>query len=394
MLTLSLYSADTLYLCYCIDKAHSRVPRAEVRVAFESPDSSSGGFGIGAGLPASVVLPMHRQHVPGAGGGVGVPVPMPIRPSPGGRPETIVPRSPLDAGVGVGVGRRTLFDARGDSGSGGSSGSTDEGVGAGRAYRAPPLHQPQRHQRRERPQARAAYEEDSGDDDVPARGPVRHGEYDAGRGRGREHEEEEEDALDPFNSSALADAHAAPDFAFATVVPPRSSNSGAGTSPPARSGFGFVGGHRRGLSGGAGSGGGGGAAQRMLSSTQELNMKSQFLMNMRAFGAESEASASGMGASTASAASAASAAYGVEASRVGAESHVDVRADVGPGVNVGAGSTVGQAAGANVSASGYEGYMAESGVAPTPPPPPAAEEGDARSEGEESMLGPGSGFFN
>ena len=119
-------------------------------------------------------------------------------------------------------------------------------------------------------------------------------------------------------------------------------------------------------------------------------MKSQFLMNMRAFGAESEASASGMGAS---AASAASAAYGVETSRVAAESHMDVRADVGAGVNVGAGSTVGQAAGANVSASGYEGYMAESGVAHTPPPPPAAE-GDARSEGEESMLGPGSGFFN
>ncbi len=195
---------------------------------------------------------MHRQHVPGAGGGAGMPVPMPIRPSPGGRPETIVPRSPLGAGVGAGVGRRTLFDARGDSGSGGSSGSMDEGVGAGRAYRAPPLHQPQRHSRRERPQARAAYEEDSGDEDVRARGLIRHGEYDAGHGRGREHEEEEEeDVLDPFNSSALADAHAAPDFAFATVVPPRSSNSGAGTTPPARSGFGFVGsGHRRGLSGG------------------------------------------------------------------------------------------------------------------------------------------------
>ncbi|KAF9476520.1 hypothetical protein BDN70DRAFT_166613 [Pholiota conissans] len=412
-----LHSADTLYLCYCIDKAAGERHREEVFIAFEydgSANASEPGFGLGAGLPGSVVLPMHRQS--GSGGRVAGSV---MQHSRRGGPETIVPRSPLGgslvggvagaAGGRKGKGRRkeTIFDALEEDEDTDTGGRTMKGRGGRHAHSQ--HHQQQKHQTKQgyHPQQSAALktplasyldsENESIDEHRDERTPTGSQPI-GGIARGRpspshvpKDDEEDDDEMNPFRRSTIDDEEMGQqpqqqrERAWLGQDGHRRSSSGAGavaataaypfattssgtsplsTSPPGagvgKVGFGFVAphGHRRspsgasvlpGLVGATGAGlinVGASAGQprpgeRMLSSTQELNMKSQFLMNMRAFGTESQASAASSG--------------------VGSE-------------------------GERGEASVMESRMSAGQV--------HGQGGGEKEEGEESMLGPGSGFFN
>ena len=93
--------------------------------------------------------------------------------------------------------------------------------------------------------------------------------------------EEEDEDMDPFKRSIVVDEEAVLEGAGTRRIVGFEHRHQPSTSP-ASLGLGF--GHRRSASAGAPQ-----QAQRMMTSTQELNMKSQFLMNMR-YGAESQAS--------------------------------------------------------------------------------------------------------
>jgi len=176
------------------------------------------------------------------------------------QPETIVPRSPL-------------FDV-------GDEDSDSEAAAAG-GRKAPPS-SVFRHQQRGITQSQfktaplSPYLPDSeGDSDerTPVAGPSSRAPPPPSPPTNKEDED-----MDPFKRSIVVDEEAVLE--------------GAGTrrivgfehrhQPSASLGLGF--GHRRSASAGAPQ-----QAQRMMTSTQELNMKSQFLMNMR-YGAESQAS--------------------------------------------------------------------------------------------------------
>lgn len=424
-------SADTLYLCYCIDKAQGKRPRDEVLLAFEYDGTADGEPAALGALPGSVVLPMHRQHVPGAHAGPSGhyaastpprenrhgtrPMPIPIH------PETIVPRSPLDAqGSMRAAGRReTLFDAgaevEGYDMSGDEENARRNGWQDRRRHQQSQgqqqLQQGARHGKTaQRAQGHHGYEESEDSVGGEGRTPT------ARRPHGQGHEsveEEDDDEMNPFRQSAHGETFDLPSHragASAGMFPIHQTLAGTSTSPRAAS-FGFVAAaHAFNVRGGvpaspARLNSTGNAhthmpmpthpqqPQRMLSSTQELNMKSQFLMNMRAFGAESEASAAGSAAHLeASGTSTASTASAVP---LGASSVAPLdrsEAEAGAGAHVGA------------SASGYEEYMEESGVGGGERHEHAGdqahEHGDdqehpgEKSDGEESMLGPGSGFFN
>ncbi|KAF8176016.1 hypothetical protein BJ912DRAFT_1146942 [Pholiota molesta] len=293
--------ADTLYLCYCIDKAAGERHREEVFIAFEYDAAAEPAFGIGAGLPGSVVLPMHRQqHGASGGGGAGYSISSNSNNNNSsaravgqrrrygrgrGRGGPGDDRTALAARGGSRTRRRgakeTLFDALAEAQAGGPA-----------TRRAPP-------QALKVPLASYLDSEneslDGGDERTPVHAPP------LPAAAAPQDAEDEDDEMNPFRRSALDDDEeaeavvrhpipiggrtggraaggGAPVYAFA------GSPGGAGGGSPAsaaRAGFGFVGGggHRRAASGA-------GAV------VVELNMKSQFLMNMRAFGAESEASAS------------------------------------------------------------------------------------------------------
>jgi hypothetical protein len=286
-LILFISRADTLYLCYCIDKVSGDKRREEVFIAFEY-DSASAPTG-----------------------------------HPSRQPETPVARPP----VPISSRRKdeeTLFDV--------------EELGNQRKGGSRPLPTPQQSQRGPRttplsPYLDAEYEEMS---TTPT-----------ARGKGRKEsikpakisEEEEEEDLDPFRRSMIDDEEA--QIRMATRVNPVGMKSPTAVVPglghvarPSLVGIGLADqglaqhlpGHQRASSGGGG-------PKRMLSSTQELNMKSQFLMNMRP--------------------------YGVEESQ---GSEMEMNASIGRESNL-AGSRGGKG------------------------------EEDSLSEGEESQLGPGSDFF-
>ena len=119
-------------------------------------------------------------------------------------------------------------------------------------------------------------------------------------------EEEEEEDLDPFRRSLVDDEEAQVAVATRVGVGLNNNNNNMNKTGPVSGhvarpslvnvglGLGHGHGHRKMGSGGGGGGGGGtvvamGTAagqMRMMTSTQELNMKSQFLMNMRPCGVE------------------------------------------------------------------------------------------------------------
>ncbi len=166
---------------------------------------------------------------------------------------------------------------------------------------------------------------------------------------------EEEEDLDPFRRSLVDDEEA--QVAVATRVGVGVNNTGVNlpvSGHVARPslvnvGLGLGHGHRKSSSGGGtamatGTGGVGkgvGGQARMMTSTQELNMKSQFLMNMRP--------------------------YGVQDSQASEMESMSASARVGSSGLVGSGSGSGM-----VKDDRNE---------------------DSLSEGEESQLGPGSDFF-
>ena len=212
--------ADTLYLCYCIDKASGERRREEVFVAFEYDGT--------------------RKHAR--------------------QPETIIPRSPL-------------FDADSDS--------EDAADGGRKAAAAPSTIL--RHQQRGIAQSQfktaplSPYLPDSeGDSDerTPIAGP-------SSRVPPPLPANQDEEDMDPFKRSIVVDEEAVLEGSGTRRVVGFGHRHQASTSPGSL-GLGF--GHRR-----SASAGGQQQAQRMMTSTQELNMKSQFLMNMR-YGAESQAS--------------------------------------------------------------------------------------------------------
>lgn len=176
------------------------------------------------------------------------------------QPETIIPRSPL-------------FDVDSDS---------EDAAAAGGRKAAPSTIL--RHQQRGIAQSQfktaplSPYLPDSeGDSDerTPVAGP-------SSRAPPKDAPPKDEDEdMDPFKRSIVVDEEAVLEGSGTRRAVGFGHRHQASTSPGSL-GLGF--GHRR-----SASAGGPQQAQRMMTSTQELNMKSQFLMNMR-YGAESQAS--------------------------------------------------------------------------------------------------------
>jgi hypothetical protein len=218
-----LLRADTLYLCYCIDKASGDKRREEVFVAFEYDSTQTGTPG---GPQSRPTLSSRRKN------------------------------------------EETEFDAE----------EVEVGVGQRRGA-SKPLPTPQQSHRGQRttplsPYLDTEYEEMSTT-------PTAKGKGKKEAVKSAKIPEEEED-LDPFRRSVIDDEEAqiktaARVNAVATVV-------GHGhVARPSLVGIGLaeqrhLPSHRRTSSGGA--------QKRMMTSTQELNMKSQFLMNMRPYGVE------------------------------------------------------------------------------------------------------------
>lgn len=205
----AMFRADTLYLCYCIDKASGVKRREEVFIVFEYDSSPTS---IPAGLQS--------------------------------RPTAPVPSSRRKN-------QETLFDAE----------SEEEGIH--RIAHSRPLPTPQQTQRGQRTTPLSAYLDEEMSTTPTA------------KGKGRKEPvmpvkiPEEEEDLDPFRRSIVDDEEA--QIKMATRVNP------VGMRTPGIAGTGL---------GQAGRPSGGVAPKRMLTSTQELNMKSQFLMNMRPYGVE------------------------------------------------------------------------------------------------------------
>ena len=181
------------------------------------------------------------------------------------QPETIIPRSPL-------------FDADTDS---------EDAAGGGRKIAAPSTilrHQQQRGvaQSQFKTAPLSAYLPDSeGDSDerTPVAGPSSRAPPPLPPPPTNQEDEDED--MDPFKRSIVVDEEAVLEGSGTRRVVGFEHRHQPSTSPGSL-GVGF--GHRR-----SASAGGRQQGQRMMTSTQELNMKSQFLMNMR-YGAESQAS--------------------------------------------------------------------------------------------------------
>lgn len=240
--------ADTLYICYCIDKASGEKRREEVFVA----------FGYDFGQP-----PRTESRQP---------------------PGPIVSHPPASR-------RETIFDAEPSAGA-----STIPRKGMPTTlHQHHQFHQGQRSVPLSSPYADAEYDEmtptmtpDSGKGKEAVKGPLKESPI-----------REEEEDLDPFRRSLVDDEEA--QVGVATRVDnnigmKRPVSAGAGhVARPAlvNIGLGLGHGHRK-----TGSGGGTvvtpplgvgvrvGGQPRMMTSTQELNMKSQFLMNMRPYGVQ------------------------------------------------------------------------------------------------------------
>ena len=293
--------ADTLYLCYCIDKASGEKRREEVFIAFEYDLSRTDSR-----RPQDSVGTRRRPSTP------------------------------------QGKGRETMFDA------GPSASTTPRKV---LPATVPQHRQFPQGQRRtvplSSPYVAAEYDEMTPTLTPSGKGATGKGPVNVNELPIREEEEEEED-LDPFRRSLVDDEEAQVAVATRVGVGVNNNNHNTGMSGHvARPSLVSVGlGHGHGK---AGSGGGtvvamgaAGGQMRMMTSTQELNMKSQFLMNMRPYGVQ-DSQASGTESTSASA-------------RFGL---------AGSGVGSGTGSGM-------VKDDGNE---------------------DSLSEGEESQLGPGSDFF-
>jgi len=303
------HRADTLYLCYCIDKAEGMKRREEVFIAFE--------YDFGRQQQQQ----QQRQQV------------QPILPvTAGARRQAAQAQTQRR--------NETLFDVDAANIEAGSAGAGTKKKGT---LPLPVLQGTQgRKGRRTMPLLNSPFlEEEEGFGGAGATPTPRR----AGAGAGVDNkgqvgaagaklkpqvqEEDLEEDLDPFRRSLVDDEEAQvrtvvrvktgppgagradtptggggmrmPTSAggFGTIAKPSLVNFGASPGVVGGGGLGF--GHRKtGSSGGAG----GGATisvggiqlqqkqqqqqQRMLTSTQELNMKSQFLMNMRAYGEESE----------------------------------------------------------------------------------------------------------
>lgn len=303
--------------------------------------------GRNAAAGAGTILPVHHNR--GQRGKDPGPQPQPQLPKPGpgqvqGPPETIIPRSPLSTrrndgtesmfGVGHGIGRAAGMGGREDTES--ELGSEEE-----QEEEVPVQSRPKAKQKKSVPISPYRVGSDSEDDDDNGRTPTmttnisgnamrppQQPHAPSGVSKLRPPVEEDEEDLDPFKTTgvnvdeeALLEGLGGGGY---TSTSPRSI-AGVGypatsTSPPGRGvhapGLGLaqgfnLHGHRRSTSGGLGgldfgvgvaptapaaTGGVSGFAtaggalaaahrERMMSSTQELNMKSQFLMNMRGSGA-------------------------------------------------------------------------------------------------------------
>lgn len=207
-LTIHCISADTLYLCYCIDKTSGHKHREEVFIAFEYDFSSPSGP-VAAG----------SHNVAGS------------RTFPRGQPSF--------------KRKETLFDAVQEES------SDEEDVRTAYARGAVPSSSKPRSTEQATPAAATR---------KPLE-PYVHPEDEV---------EVPDEDLDPFRRSIVDDEEA-------QVSPRRVSHQ----LPPTVQRPSFAGVTRATQD-----------RQRMLSSTQELNMKSQFLMNMRGYGEESQVSAS------------------------------------------------------------------------------------------------------
>ncbi|PPQ89444.1 hypothetical protein CVT25_012823 [Psilocybe cyanescens] len=425
-------TADTLYMCYCIDKAEGVRRREEVFVAFEygaQPQPQSSGAGA-AGTTRGSVLPVY--HDQRGKGNLNHPQ-RPRHVQGQGQPETIIPRSPLSTRRNDGLG--STFDVGRGVGAGAGVGGREDteseeeeedgmGGGGGPIRQPPvlvPVH-PKASARQVKKTKRSAPispyrvgSDSEGDEEEDERTPTTTNVMRPPQTQSeisnlrmattqQQQQEEEEEDLDPFKTSSTRDVDVDEEAlleglgggvsggGYTSASPPGRRGSGAGhtstsTSPPGRGvhthGLGLAQGfnanlhaHRRSTSGGGGMGmggldfgvgpaalgGGGGASgfataggalaaahrERMMTSTQELNMKSQFLMNMR--GSES---GSGYGADS-----------GVSAGSASASASASANA-----------SAFGVQAGGSLRVAGEGGVEEE-------------------SEGEESQLGPGSDFFN
>jgi hypothetical protein len=255
-------------------------------------------------------------------------------------PDSIVTRPP--ASNPQGKGRETIFDA---------------GLSAGASTIPRKVLPVTAQQHRQFPQGQRT---------VPLSSPYSAAEYDEmtptltpgsgkgqGAGKGPVNElpiREEEEDLDPFRRSLVDDEEA--QVAVATRVGVGVNNTrmnlpvSGHVARPSLVNVGLGHGHRKTSSGGGtvmatGMGKGVGGQTRMMTSTQELNMKSQFLMNMRPYGVE-DSQASEMESTGAS---------------------------------------------ARFGSSGLAGSGSGSGMVKDD------RNEDSLSEGEESQLGPGSDFF-
>ncbi|KAH9484484.1 hypothetical protein JR316_0003966 [Psilocybe cubensis] len=385
-------TADTLYMCYCIDKAEGVRRREEVFVAFEygnqsqPPNQAQHPFTAGrnAATNTGPLLPTHnnpnqRGKAPGA-----VPQHRVGSTQVQGQPETIIPRSPLSTrrsdgtesmfGVGHGIGRAPGMGGREDTES--ELGSEEE------QEEVPARSKPKSEQKRSVPISPYRVGSDSEDDDDHGRTPTTTNvpvnalrpphpltmPHAPSRGSNLQPPvEEEEEDLDPFKTTgANVDEEVLLEGLGGGGYPSTSprNNTGAGypttsSSPPGRGvhapGLGLAHGfnlheHKRSTSGGLGgldfgvgaapttptatgglsgfatAGGALAAAhrERMMSSTQELNMKSQFLMNMRGSGA---GAGSGYGADSAVSATTGGSRSGAESEGEGEESQLGPGSD-------------------------------------------------------------------
>ena len=254
------------------------------------------------------------------------------------QPETIIPRPPAST---------TLFNVEGSSDD--EVGQTIKNPSSGRKV-------PQ--QRGPRTVPLSPYLDPEYDEMTPTSGSSR-GKVPpmATKSRQPALAEESEDDLDPFRRSTIDDEEAQ----IRALPRPAVTSAGARIR---HADIVQGQGHQRSVSGGAGGGlqieqpsPPGLGQKRMMTSTQELNMKSQFLMNMRPYGTDSQASQ-------------------------GSDMELDASA-----------SRLGSGSGSALRSQAYLGGSSVQGPTGSQSQPHGDGGDESLSEGEESQLGPGSDFF-
>ncbi|KAF4614561.1 hypothetical protein D9613_002534 [Agrocybe pediades] len=387
--------ADTLFLCYCIDKAGTGLPpvattsaaafgnnrgdaetmgrmrREEVRAVFEYgyvPPVASGRGGLGDEEEGSALFDaralMRRGQGTAAppGGGRNTSNKLP------NKPETIVPlRSPLPLGGADSPPPASSHHRQVNNGGSGSGGNVPFGLGSAASRMGIPVPN-----RRQGGVARAytigSDEEESGDDDgligmgageTPTQGQyVRQQQQQQPtqqQGRAHNRTQADEDDLDPFGSSSVVGDD---DEVVAKTPIAAASVGGSGH----RHGFAAFLQPQQGHLGQAQAVQG---RQKMMTSTQELNVKSRFLMDMNASAASTASSAS-------QASEGVSEASQEEGEEVGGfEPASMLGSQFGPG-SVGASASGGAAPHGHEHGHGHD---------------------EQASDGEGSELGPGSDFF-